>query len=159
MDLLRAARFLLGYTQEQVENSCNLTRRYLYNLEAGKHLLLPRNALVIKAYFEREGVEFLEESETHGAGVRWRNPGRLDPFRSKLFRCARGLADLSQDKLADRSGVGRKFIAQLEQDVLKGLNETSLGKLEHALRDLNIEITQETREFGAGVRWIKTAVA
>jgi transcriptional regulator with XRE-family HTH domain len=153
--LLRAARFLLGFTQEQVEGACDLKSQFLYNLEAGKHVLHPRGALIVQAYFEREGVEFVEQTENHGDGLRWRNPGRTDHFRGKLFRCARGLAYLSQDKLARRSGVSRTFIAQLEQDVVKGLNKTSAEKLENSLRELNIEITKETREVGAGVRWIE----
>jgi transcriptional regulator with XRE-family HTH domain len=154
-DLLRAARFLLGFTQEKVENACDLKSQFLYNLEAGKHVLHPRGALLVQAYYEREGVEFFEPTEDHGEGLRWRSPGRPDPFRGRLFRCARGLADLSQDKLAIRSGASRTFIAKLEQDVLTGLNKASAEKLENTLRELNIEITKETREFGAGVRWIE----
>jgi len=38
-----------------------------------------------------------------------------------------------------------------------GLNKAAAEKLENTLRELNIEITEETRKSGAGVRWIVRA--
>ncbi len=154
LDLLRSARFLLGLTQGQVEKACQLQPRFVYNLEGGKHVLMPRSALIIKAYYEREGVVFFDGTELHGSGIRWKAPRNDDPTRSKLFRAARGLADLSQDELANQSGVGRKFIATLEQDALVGINPERLRKLEEHLKALNIEMIPERGSVGAGVRWI-----
>ncbi len=156
--LLRAARFLLGYSQNHVEMSCKLSGRFLITLENGTRQRLPSAALAVKAYYEVHGVEFVDPGEGHGAGIRWRSPLTTDPFQGQAFRAARGLADLSQEKLAEQAQVGRKFIALFERGELKSINLETLKKIELCLRDLNIEVTKGTSSHGAGARWINNVL-
>lgn len=158
LHLLRAARYLLGLKQARVDEECQYSARTVFKLEAGKHARLPRTAFTLKQFYESRGVEFLDASNGHGAGVRWRNPGTVDPIRSNLFRAARGLADLSQESVALQAAIDENFVNRFEKDTLKQINEESLRKLEAFLNSKNIEITPETTHFGAGVRWIKAEI-
>ncbi|TPP06960.1 helix-turn-helix domain-containing protein [Rhizobium glycinendophyticum] len=152
--LLRAARFLLGYNQSHVETSCKLTGRFLITLENGTRQRLPSAALTVKAFYEVHGVEFLDPTDGYGAGIRWKSPDKADAFGGQAFRAARGLADLSQEKLAEQAQIGRKFIALLERGELKSINLDTLKKLELCLNGLNVEITKGNSSHGAGTRWI-----
>ncbi|MGO4137370.1 helix-turn-helix domain-containing protein [Rhizobium brockwellii] len=156
--LLRAARFLLGYSQSHVETSCKLSARFLITLENGTRQRLPGAALAVKAFYELHGVEFVDPGDGHGAGIRWKSPLATDPFEGQAFRAARGLADLSQEKLAEQAQVGRKFIALLERGELKSINLETLKKIELCLRDLNIEVKKGTSSHGAGARWINNVL-
>jgi len=91
----------------------------------------------------------------HGAGVRWKTTGPVDPVRSHLFRAARGLADLSQENVASYSGIDESFIARLERDELRHINEEWRQLYETFLKAKNVEITSGGANFGAGVRWIE----
>ncbi|MEY9098015.1 DNA-binding XRE family transcriptional regulator [Sinorhizobium fredii] len=159
-DLLRAARCLLGYRQVDAEARFGMKDKAIHRLEAGHFKLLPREAFLLKARYQDEGVEFTDAADGHGPGVRWKVAGKVpgkdnpDFFGSRLFRAARGLANISQRKLADLANVDPSFIARLERDRFGSINEVTLRKIEVALRQLNIEITPETGSYGAGVRWI-----
>jgi hypothetical protein len=111
MDVLpeqfRAARGLLGYSQLGIEQLFDLSHRSVQILEAGKYKLLPREAYLLKAKYEAKGVEFTNPTHFFGAGVRWKVP-RLDPFNGVLIRAARGLANISQPRLAALSDVDRR---------------------------------------------------
>lgn len=154
LHLLRAARFLLGLKQGHVDDECKFTRRTVFKIEAGKHARLPRTAFSLKHYYESKGVEFVDPVDGHGAGVRWKTVGPVDPVRSHLFRAGRGLADLSQESVALQAGIDETFVNRLEKDALKHINEESLQRYEVLLRSKNIEITPASASFGAGVRWI-----
>lgn len=154
LHLLRAARHLLGLKQGKVDSECDFTKRTVFKVEAGKHARLPRTAFALKQYYESKGVEFVDPGDGRGAGVRWRTAGPIDPVRSHLFRAARGLADLSQEKVASQSGIDETFIARLERDELKHINEEWLHRYEAFLKAENVEITPAGTNFGAGVRWI-----
>lgn len=154
LHLLRAARFLLGLKQGHVDDECKFTKRTVFKVEAGKHTRLPRTAFSLKHYYESKGVEFIDEVDGHGAGIRWKTVGPVDPVRSHLFRAARGLADLSQESAALQAGIDETFINRLEKDALKHINNASLQRYEALLRSHNVEMTPSSADFGAGVRWI-----
>lgn len=153
-DLLRAARCLLGYTQTGIEKRLNLKKRSVYTFEARRYKLTPRFAFLLKDHYEGEGVEFVDADAMFGTGIRWRTPGRKDPYKRVLLLGARGLADLSQEQLADIAGLDRSFIARLEQDEFEGVSSEKLARIESALRKRNVEFTLDTSTSGAGVRWI-----
>ncbi|MBY5565958.1 helix-turn-helix transcriptional regulator [Rhizobium leguminosarum] len=154
-DLLRAARCLLGYTQTGIEDLFKLKSRSVYTLEAGRYKLTPRFAYLLKEKYEEEGVEFTDAGSDFGQGIRWRVPGRKDPYRRAMLPAARGLANLSQAQLAKIADVDQKFIARLELDDFEAVSRVKLDRLEAALKARNVEFTSETTSFGAGVRWIK----
>jgi hypothetical protein len=154
LHLLRAARFLLGLKQGLVDDECKFTQRTVFKIEAGKHTRLPRTAFSLKHYYEAKGVEFVDAADGHGAGIRWKTVGPVDPVRSHLFRAGRGLADLSQERVALQAGIDETFVNRLEKDTLKHINEESLQRYELFLRAKNVEITPASTNFGAGVRWI-----
>ncbi|MBB4510686.1 DNA-binding XRE family transcriptional regulator [Rhizobium leguminosarum] len=157
-DLLRAARCLLGYTQTGIEDLLKLKFRSVYTLEAGRYKLTPRFAQLLKEKYEAEGVEFTDGGSDFGRGIRWRAPGRKDPYKRVMLRAARGLANLSQAQLAEISGLDKSFIARFERDDFEAVSPQKLMRLEEALRSKNVQFTSETPSFGAGVRWIKQPV-
>lgn len=152
--LLRAARFLLGYRQAYVEQSCGLSGRFLIPFENETRLRLPSEAFSIKAFYEANGVEFLEASDGHGAGIRWKLPDFSDLFCGKAFRAARGLAALSQDELAEEAQVGRKFISTLERGKTNSIKPATIAQIERCLKNRNIEVTAATATYGSGTRWV-----
>jgi hypothetical protein len=154
LHLLRAARCLLGLKQGMVDSECKYTKRTVFKVEAGKHARLPRTAFALKQFYESKGVEFVDPTDGRGAGVRWRVAGQDDPIRRHLFRAARGLADLSQEKVAIEAEIDETFIARLERDELKQINEDWLQRYETFLKAKNVEITPAGPTFGEGVRWI-----
>ncbi len=155
LHLLRAARFLLGSTQGEVDSECKFKNRTVNRIEAGIHVRLPRTAFALKLHYESKGVEFVDAVDEHGSGVRWKTVGPADPVRCNLFRAARGLADLSQEKVAIEAGIDETFIARLERDDLKQINDAWLQRYEAFLRAKNVEITPAGATFGEGVRWIE----
>jgi hypothetical protein len=157
-DLLRAARCLLGHSQIDIEKKLGLKFRSVYTLEARRYKLLPREAYLLKERYEEEGIEFTEAGPGFGAGIRWRVPGRKDPFKRVLILAARGLANLSQAGLAKVAHVDRNFIARLEQDEFDALSPEKWQRLEEALKSRNVQFTAETSSSGAGVRWINQPV-
>lgn len=152
----RAARALLGKDQEDVAAWVKLDRREISRWEAAKYKLFSSDAEDLLKAFEKNGIEFLPASGGQGAGVRWRKPGQKDRFRGAQFRAARAMANQSMRDLQEMSGVNRNFITRLETGLIGGLNLETLRKLEHAFARLNIELTVETENWGAGVRWTVT---
>ncbi|TDW31891.1 helix-turn-helix protein [Rhizobium azibense] len=63
------------------------------------------------------------------------------------------MANLSMRDLQAISGVNRNFVTRLETGQIGALNLDTLKKLEQAFARLNIELTAETENWGAGVRW------
>ncbi|MBY5608750.1 helix-turn-helix domain-containing protein [Rhizobium leguminosarum] len=157
MDVLasqfRAARALLGKDQEVVAAWVELDRREVSRWEAAKYKLLSSDAEALQKAFEKNGIEFLPATGTNGAGVRWLKPGQKDRFRGAQFRAARAMASLSMRDLQEMSGVNRNFVTRLETGQIGALNLETLRKLEQAFARLNIELTAESENWGAGVRW------
>ncbi|WSH26976.1 helix-turn-helix domain-containing protein [Rhizobium beringeri] len=147
----------MGYTQTGIEDLFKLKSRSVYTLEAGRYKLTPRFAYLLKEKYEEEGVEFTDAGSDFGQGIRWRVPGRKDPYRRAMLPAARGLANLSQAQLAKIADVDQKFIARLELDDFEAVSRVKLDRLEAALKARNVEFTAETTSFGAGVRWITSS--
>ncbi len=154
-DLLRAARCLLGHSQTGIEVLLKLKFRSVYTLEARRYKLLPRHAYLLKEKYEEEGIEFTKAADEFGEGIRWRVPGKKDPFRRIMLPAARGLANLSQAQLAKIADVDRSFIARFERDEFEAVSAEKLNRLEAALMRENVQFAPETATHGAGVRWIR----
>lgn len=130
-----------------------LDRREISRWEAAKYKLFSSDAEDLQKAFEKNGIEFLPATGASGAGVRWRKPGQKDRFRGAQFRAARAMANQSMRDLQEISGVNRNFVTRLETAQIGGLNLETLKRLEQAFTRLNIELTAETENWGAGVRW------
>lgn len=158
--LLRAARYLLGWSQADVGAELLIKAKTIHLLEAGKYKLLPREALILKAHYQEAGIEFTDPGKGYSFGLRWSSPRTVledqtqDHFGSRIVRAARGLAGLSQRDLAQAAKVDPSFIARLEKNRYAAINEATLQKLETGLRLKNVEMTAETASVGAGVRWV-----
>ena len=73
---LRAARAMLGLRQDELAERAKVSRQMVARIEsAGKGI--PFDAVEkIRIALQREGVEFLPPSDTHGPGVALRKQGR-----------------------------------------------------------------------------------
>ena len=149
---LRAARALLGISQEDVAKLTGIERRMIGRIEAGNLKLVPREALKLQNEYEKKGVEFVKATKDSGPGIRWKQPGRFDAFQSAQLRAARAMLDLSQRRLAELSGIDKNFISRLEQDKLSAVSMETVRKLVSCLEAAGVELTLEGREFGVGVR-------
>lgn len=68
-DLLRAARSVLGMSTTELCQRAGISKRSLVRIEAGEPVGLEVSLRVQKALIDA-GVEFLEETETGGSGIR-----------------------------------------------------------------------------------------
>lgn len=75
-DLIRAARALLGWSQEKLAMESGITAKSLRDIESGTRRPTRKTNGQIRAVLERENVQFIaanhDGSEIVGAGVRWR---------------------------------------------------------------------------------------
>jgi len=149
----RAARALLGAEQETVAEWAQLDRQKIGGLETARFRLYSSAAERLQRTYEKNDVEFIPPSETQGAGVRWRKPGREDKFRGAQFRAARAMANMSIRDIQEVGGVNRNFIARLEGGKFGAVNLESIRKLEAVLREKNVVLTPEGETWGAGVSW------
>jgi transcriptional regulator with XRE-family HTH domain len=69
--LCRAARGLLGWTQDDLAKAARVGLNTLRNFEAGKSAPMTNNLGAMQAAFEGAGVEFIPENGG-GAGLRLR---------------------------------------------------------------------------------------
>ena len=69
--LCRAARGLLGWTQDDLAKAARVGLNTLRNFEAGKSAPMVNNLSAIQAAFEAAGVQFIPENGG-GAGLRLR---------------------------------------------------------------------------------------
>lgn len=69
---------------------------------------------------------------------------------AEQIRAARGWLNLSQDELAQRSGVAKRTIARIEQDVSIPYDRT-LRDLQSCLEDMGIEFLFDGAK-GVGIR-------
>jgi transcriptional regulator with XRE-family HTH domain len=74
----RAARGLIGWSQQDLANNAGIGTVAVHQLESGTSQ--PRRATleVVKRAFEAAGVEFIDENGG-GAGVRLRKPNEAKP--------------------------------------------------------------------------------
>ncbi|MDC7745966.1 MULTISPECIES: helix-turn-helix domain-containing protein [Rhizobium] len=75
-DLIRAARALLGWSQERLAVEAGITAKSLRDIESGTRRPTRKTNGQIRAVFERENVQFIaanhDGNEIIGTGVRWR---------------------------------------------------------------------------------------
>jgi transcriptional regulator with XRE-family HTH domain len=69
----RAARGLIGWSQDQLVEASGVTRATIANFELGKRAPYERTLDELRAALESAGVEFIAENGG-GAGVRLRKP-------------------------------------------------------------------------------------
>lgn len=72
---VRAARALLGWSQDRLAEASRVTRRTLLRFEIGETIPRVATLAAIRAALEAAGVEFIAENGG-GAGVRLKTPGR-----------------------------------------------------------------------------------
>lgn len=75
---LRAARALLGWSQERLADVSGIPKRTIARLELGGVAPQQRTTRAIRAALEAAGVKFIEQNGD-GAGVRLRQPGAATP--------------------------------------------------------------------------------
>lgn len=151
--LLRGARALLGENQEEVGRWVGLDPQEVSRWERGGYKLLSASGISLQKSFEKRGVEFLTSDDRVGSGLRWKQPGTLDPFRASQFRAARAMAGLSMRDIEAKGGVSRSFISRLESGQILALNVEMEQALSKALCDFHVALVPEGEDFGAGVRW------
>ncbi|MCV9965423.1 helix-turn-helix domain-containing protein [Pararhizobium sp. BT-229] len=71
----RAARSLLGWSQDQLSSASKVAKATIANFETGKRAPYERTLLDIQAALEEAGLVFVADGETStaGEGVRIRN--------------------------------------------------------------------------------------
>lgn len=67
-NLLRAARVALGFDQQKLAELSGISVRTVYRVEKGDALL--ESVLEVQKALERAGVEFIDETESQGSGIR-----------------------------------------------------------------------------------------
>ncbi|WP_249791234.1 helix-turn-helix domain-containing protein [Bradyrhizobium sp. SRL28] len=77
----RAARGLLDWTQQLLADSAGVGIVTIRQLEAESHEPRRATLAVVRAAFEKAGVEFIDENGG-GAGVRLKTPNRANDDRS-----------------------------------------------------------------------------
>lgn len=66
IELLRAARVALGLDQRDLARLTGLSPRTIYRIEKGEARL--ESVLEVQLALERQGLRFIEETETRGPG-------------------------------------------------------------------------------------------
>jgi transcriptional regulator with XRE-family HTH domain len=79
----RAARGLLGWSQEELAQKANLGLSTVRSFETGRSVPIPNNLAAIQTAIERAGVEFLSEDDG-GAGVRFRRRAGRGKSKTKV---------------------------------------------------------------------------
>ena len=72
---IRAARTLLGWTQQELADNAVVSLNAIARLEAGKVDSRMSTVSSVQAALEQGGIMFLAQSQDLGEGVRLRRPG------------------------------------------------------------------------------------
>lgn len=70
----RAARALLGWSQQQLASAANVGLSTVRGFETGTTRPVPNNLMAMREALEKAGIQFIPENGG-GAGVRKRKPG------------------------------------------------------------------------------------
>jgi DNA-binding XRE family transcriptional regulator len=73
--LVRAARVLLGWNQEQLAGAAGVSVGTIRDLENGRSSPRGRCVSAIRQALERGGIRFIDATHEHGQGVRYERPG------------------------------------------------------------------------------------
>lgn len=149
---LRAARALLNVSQVEMTGPTGLSQADIARLEKHDFKMVPRSAYILKAHLEKQGIEFLEETDRKGLGVRWKNPGRLEPFNAAQIRTARVMLGLSQRELAEKTDLHRTYIVRLEGGKPKSVDLGVVKKIIEYFEKNGVEFISESAQHGSGVR-------
>ena len=68
--LLRAARSLLGMSQDELAGFADISRRSLAKIESGDRTILLANYDAVRRVLEGRGIEFIPGTERCGPGLR-----------------------------------------------------------------------------------------
>lgn len=74
----RAARQLLNWTAQDLEEASGISARTISLFETAKRELRPSNMQSIIEAFDGAGIEFLMEARGKGEGVRLKQPREID---------------------------------------------------------------------------------
>ena len=123
----RAARALLGWSQEELSNHSRIAKKSIADFERGARLPHDRTVIAVRSALESSGIEFIQ-ANGGGAGVR----ERLAMPRL-LFR---------RDDVPDRRWVAfafdyksRRYVGFVEYDALAGIALDNLSPKEVFDRD------------------------
>lgn len=142
---------MLGLKQSDLASKAMITRSVLLGLEQPGRKLPDQLALSqLRDALLREGVSFVDASETTGEGIRWAKPS--GKVWVDCLKDARAMLGYTLDELSEKSGVGRYVIARLEKTERKRINEGAARRLRDALFENGVVILGEETDVGAGVR-------
>jgi len=71
-ELCRAARSLLGWSQTRLAERAEISRASIADFESGARVPVRRNRRAITESLMTAGIDFLEEGDSAGAGLRYR---------------------------------------------------------------------------------------
>ena len=77
--MLRAARLLLGLSQEEMGEAAGLSGKTVARVEAGGAKVSVEALAALQEALERKGVVFLPQTEEHGEGLRMPRDARVRP--------------------------------------------------------------------------------
>ncbi len=147
----RAARALLGMTQEQVAAASGVERRVLTRLEQGTYVRVTDPALNVRIYYEQQGLKFLHENDKSQIGVRWKRPTSHDILRRTQLHAARVLVGLTQPELAEKAGIGRTALTRFENGKTSSPAIFLIDAVKEALSHEGVRFLSNTDEEGFGV--------
>ncbi len=82
--MLRAARLLLGLSQDEIGEAAGLSGKTVARIEAGGAKASVEALAAVQNALERKGVVFLPQTEEHGEGLRMpRNSSVMRPMRAR----------------------------------------------------------------------------
>ena len=148
---LRAARALLGRTQEQVAVTSGVSRPTLIRLEGGNYLRHTDSERIVRVYYEKYGLRFLDDDAGKVAGVRWCEPGTDDEHRRTQLHAARVLIGLKQLELAQAVGIGRTALTKFENGITVQPVIALKKAIREALEAQGVDFLPDTKDEGFGV--------
>ncbi|WP_432431778.1 helix-turn-helix domain-containing protein [Rhizobium leguminosarum] len=148
----RAARSLLGLGQADVSVRADVDRNVVFRVETGKYRRAFRpQAVKLRRYFERAGIEFAEATSEYGPGIFW-DTEKLDVLVPRgHLRAGRALAGLLQADLASQAGVTQSLISRFASGKTQTIPTEEFDKITIALKKAGVVLLDEPKRHEAGV--------